>query len=227
MTLSKQSPQVYDGRYAGDSMVAGRRSDSRNRGQSDLNTVVGFVVVLVVVLLVAPVVLGFLGMPVREGGSLSGSASVQQSASPSVVVLGVEGTAVSQASVGAVRMVVTRGEGQGDVAFDDVTVTWTDPSGSYNVAAGTAGAPGVDGTFHAQPLGNLSQPRLSVFGDRVAVRFDLGPNNVQRAEEFGQRLPAGAAVSVTFVTNEGAVTEVRFRVPERLGGEDTRLPILA
>jgi archaellin len=210
----------------GDSMVARRRSGGRDRGQSDLNTVLAFVVVLVVVLLVAPVVLGFLGMPVRESGTLSGSAEVRQSAPASVVVLGVEGTAVSQASVGAVELVVTRDEGVGEIAFDGVTVTWTDPSGSYHIASGTDGAPGADGTFDAQPLGNISRPRLSAFGDRVAVRFDLGSNNVQRADEFGRRLPAGAAVAVTFSTNEGAVTQVRFRVPDRLGGEDTRLPIV-
>jgi hypothetical protein len=168
----------------------------RQRGQSGLDRLALFVLGVLLVLLVAPTVLGFAGVDIRATPGDSGPSGL--------VVLGVEGDAIENGSVGAVRVVATVA-GDGRVAPGTLSARWTADEW-YRLAP--AGSGGADGEFTVE----VEE------GDRAILTFDLGTDDVAGVGEFGSRLRAGETATLTLIGTDTRITR-QVVVPDPLPAE--------
>jgi hypothetical protein len=164
------------------------------RGQSGLDRLALFVLGVLLVLLVAPTVLGFAGIDIR-------AANPADSGPSGLVVLAVEGDSIKNGSVGEVR-VVTTVVGDGRVAPGALSARWT--AGEWYRLA-PAGSGGADGEFTVE----IEE------GDRAILTFDLGTDDVSGVGEFGSRLRAGETATLTLIGTDTRVTR-QVQVPEPL-----------
>lgn len=180
-----------------------------DRGQSGLDRLVLFVLLLVAILLVAPPALEFGGIDVRE----------PQTGTPvpvELTVIGAEGTAIDdgRSSVGTVRVVLAN-TGQPDVDMSEFTVTWVG-NGTHTLVPAGSDREG-DGEFTVGRLDDeQSGTVLSSVDERGVLEFDLGTDDVEGIEPFGQRLRPGERVTVTLTTSDGMSETKVLLVPDRL-----------
>jgi hypothetical protein len=181
--------------------------EDTGRGQSGLDRLVVFVVAVLAVLLVAPTLLGFVGIDVRERPEGSDG-------DVKLTVLDAEGSA-NGTSVGAVRLeVVNTGTASADMS--EFTAIWSG-SGSYDLVPVGADA-AADGEFRASLAGGEGTVLAGV-EDRGVLVFDLGSDDVDGVGEFGQRLQPGETVTVTLVAGDGTTVQCGLTVPETVPAE--------
>jgi archaellin len=191
------------------------------RAQSGIDRLALFVLAVLVVVFLAPLVLGLMGIDVRAPPQTTSDGDAGEP--PKLVVLGADGTAIDDGrqSVGEVRLVVTRASSDRPVDLTGVVVTWSD-SGVYTlVPAGSAGD-GADGEFGISlARADRTGGSLSQSGDRGVLRFDLGTDNVAGVREFGERLRPGETATIRLTTADGRTTTTNVTVPKPLPDGDS------
>jgi archaellin len=187
---------------------------SDRRGQSGLDRLVLFVLAVVVVLAVAPVVLGFVGVDVR------GSDAGTDSGTPArLTVLGAAGSSTGEnGTVDTVRIVVSN-TGGGRVDPASLTATWVGED-TYSLVAAGAGSD-ADGTFTVEPLDpDRETAALDGHTDRAVLIFDLGSDDVAGATEFGSRLGPGETATVSLTASGGSTARADLAVPDPVPASD-------
>jgi len=192
----------------------------RDRAQSGLDRLALFLLGILLLLLVAPTVLGFAGFDVRDADAGEESAN-----EPTLTVVGIEGVAIDEnrTSVGAIRVTVTNGGG-GKIDPRELSATWVH-NGSYDLVAAdsdTADSDATaDGTFAVRPGEGSDTVVLEGHTDRAVIELDIGTDDVQGAKEVGRRLRAGERATLTLVTPDGASARLVVVPPERLPANGT------
>lgn len=190
---------------------------STDRGQSGLDRLLVFVVGVVALLVVAPHVLGLVGIDVGQGPAAGPTAGDEHD----LLVLEARGTAVDGGSVGAVRLVVTPAPNREPVDLGDGMAIWVADRSYYLVPDGADAD--LEGTYRAAVIDGEGQ-LLERATDRGELVFDLGTtDDVPGIPEFGSRLEAGETVSVTLVTPDGETLTRKLTVPETVSGETVPL----
>jgi hypothetical protein len=172
-----------------------------DRSDLQLLRVAAFLAVLVLLLALVPFALGLGGVDIRgtadapDGGTL--------------VVLSATGDAPADegTSLGTVELDVAAGAHTEPVDLDRVTVFWV-ANRTYRVTA--PDATGGNGTFAIDGDSVLEN------GERARLRFDLGSDDIDGAEEFGERLSAGESVRIVVLTGTES-TERELTVPDPIG----------
>lgn len=179
-----------------------------------------FILVLVVVL-ATPFVLGLGGVDVREAGAADTDGTGPGAGDGGVVVLNANGETggFGDASVGVVRLVVTKNGTGPAINPTTMTATWTTAGNSYVLAAAENAGSGAEGTFDVSVTGPSGSSKLNESGDRATLTFDVGTDDVEGADEFGQRLQPGDTVTLQLTTDDGTTTTVTLRVPNDAGGK--------
>lgn len=191
-----------------------------SRGQSDIQTLLVFIVGVTLVLAVVPAALGLAGMDVRDGPFGDDSSTPDEDEElddGALLVLSNVGSGIDddRTSVGVVELVVAPLGGA--VEMDNVTVTW-DGADSYELTPSNVGT--GDASFTIETTSGESE---LTSGDRAVLRFDLGTDDLD-TQRFGDRLEPGDAVTVTITTGDGVETTESFTVPDPLPpGNDIRL----
>lgn len=192
---------------------------STDRGQSGLDRLLVFVLAVVVVLVVAPHVLGFLGVNVGPASPSAPAASADHD----LMVLQAQGTAIDAAdgSIGAVRLVVAPAPNRAPVDLGEGMAIWVG-EGTYYL--GPEGANGdLEGRYRASVIDGGGRT-LETGTARGELVFDLGAtDDVPDVPEFGERLAPGDVVSVTLVTPQGETLTRRLEVPEAVSGDTVPL----
>jgi len=184
---------------------------SRTRGQSGLDRLLLFVVLVIVLVVVAPTLLGFAGVDVRPDGT--GQAAP---AEHDLTILAARGGAVDERSgtVGAVRLVVSPQPGREPVDLSQGTAVWIGEETVDLVPVGT-GSGDADGQYGVTGGGGEG-PVLQSPTDRGVLQFDLGTDDVAEVPEFGDRLEPGETATVVLVTPAGETISRQVRVPREL-----------
>lgn len=185
----------------------------RSRGETDLQTLLAFIVGVAVVLAVVPAAFGLAGIDVRDASFGSDDAPASDAGEElddgALLVLSSFGTEINEdrTSVGVVELVVTPSDDT--VEMDDVTVTW-DGADRYELTPTHVGA--GDASFGVETTSGESELQP---GDRAFLRFDLGSDDLD-VQRFGDRLEPGDTVTVTVTTGDGAETTETVTVPDPL-----------
>lgn len=190
-----------------------------DRGQSGLDRLLVFVIAVVVLLVVTPHVLGFLGVDV---GSTSTGAPAGDG-NHDLVILEARGTAIDEGAgtVGAVRLVVTPAANRAPVDLTEGMAIWVADRSYYLEPDG--GETDLEGSFRASVIDGPGQT-LETRDARGELVFDLGgSDDVADGPEFGSALQAGETVSVTLVTPAGETLTRDLRVPESVSGNSVPL----
>lgn len=186
------------------------------RAQSGIDRLLIFVVAVLALLFVAPHVLGFAGIDIQEraGGP------PEPNSESDLTILSARGDAVAidGSSIGVVRLVVSPNPGRTPVDLSEGMAMFVGGE-SYYLAPAGGGGEGFDGTYAVERAGGGS-PVLDEATQRGVIEFDLGSDDVDEADEFGERLAAGETATVTLVTARGEAITRELRVPERLDGTD-------
>ncbi len=183
------------------------------RAQTGLERLGAFLLAIFLVLLVTPTVLGFAGVDVRAPGEADSEEP------PRLTVLGIEGFAIDEdrSSIGAVRVVVTN-TGGGEIDPRALSVTWVD-NGTHDLVAARSDA-SADGTFVVR-AGTESREEtvLRERTDRAVLEFDIGSDDLDGADEVGDRLDGGESATLTVVTADGESTRLVLSPSQTLPGE--------
>lgn len=189
-----------------------------DRSQSGLDRLLLFVVAVVVVVFLAPHVLGLAGIDVRGTGGGSGAPSDHD-----LTILAVQGEAVDDGSIGAVRLVVAPNRDRVPVDLRAVSVTvGTDEVYTLAPANGDAGA--ADGTFAAAAIDGGGTV-LQTATDRGELRIDLGTDDVADAAEVGSRLEPGQGATITLESSRGERLTRHVTVPESIPTGEERVSL--
>lgn len=187
------------------------------RGQSGLDRLVIFVLLLVAVVFVTPFVLGLGGIDV-QGADTNESALTPTNSDRDAGVFVLEASGETRdSSVTVVRVVVTKDGSGRPIDAGRLSATWIG-NGSYTLAANESGTR-ADGTFGVTGSGNGTV--LNQSGDRATLVFDLGTDDVDGVEEFGRPLSGGEAVTLLLATESGETTTVTLHVPGSLDDGET------
>jgi len=184
----------------------------RGRGQSGLDRLLLFVVLVVALVVVAPYILDLAGVDVRPDGG-DGTATPDHDLS----ILAARGDAVDAQSgtVGAVRLVVSPQPGREPVDLREGTAVWI---GDESFDLSPVGATSGDGQYGVTAVDG-GGPVLESATDRGSLRFDLGSDDVADVPEFGDRLRAGETATVVLVTPSGETVARQVHVPSDLPAE--------
>lgn len=181
------------------------------RGQSDVQKLLAFIVGIAVLLAVLPAAFDAAGIDVRDA-SLGDDQTTAEPDRPDggLLVLSSYGSAINddRTTVGTVELLVT--PATESVTISDVTVTWNGAD-RYILTPPQVGA--GDASFGVDPLdgGTELQP-----GERVVFQFDRGTDDIDGLGRFGERLTPGETVTLTLTTGTGAETTTTLRVPDPL-----------
>jgi len=179
---------------------------SWTRGQSGLDRLLLFVVLVVALVLIAPTVLGVAGIDVRPDDT-----DEVATADHDLSILAARGEAVDAQSgtVGAVRLVVSPQPGREPVDLSEGTAVWI---GEETFDLSPVGAGSGDGQYGVTGVDG-GGPVLESATDRGSLRFDLGSDDVADVPEFGDRLMAGETATVVLVTPTGETVARQVSVP--------------
>jgi hypothetical protein len=181
----------------------------RSRGQADIWKLLAAIIAVTVVLALVPAALGFAGIDVREDSS-DDSDTGEDLGDGSPLVVSSFGTDIddNRSSIGVVELLVTPAGGSVDI--DTVTVTWNGTDGPELTPVGIDAG---DASFAVElPRGE----RRVEPGEQALLRFDLGTDDIEGLEQFGERLEPGETVTVTVRTDAGTETTETFTVPDPL-----------
>lgn len=193
----------------------GGRAD---RAQSGLDRLLLFVLAVVVLVFVAPHVLGFAGIDVGAEPAAPPTAGADHD----LLVLEASGTAIEDGTIGAVRLVVTPSPDREPVDLGEQMVIWA-ADRSYYLSPGSGSGEGFDGAYRASVIDGTGQV-LDSRTDRGELVFDLGEtDDVSGIPEFGSRLGPGETIAVTVVTPHGETRTRRLTVPDSVGGDSVTL----
>lgn len=185
---------------------------AEDRGDTDVQKLLVFVVGIAVVLAVVPAALGFAGIDIRNASLGDGpTADGDGPEDDSMIVLSAFGSDINddRTTVGVVEVLVTPvGE---SVDVTDVTVSW-DGRDRYELTPSAVGA--GDASFDVQAVGDGSDTLGP--SDRALLRFDLGSADVEGLQRFGDRLEPGDSVTLTIRTSSGGETSETITVPDPL-----------
>ncbi|MFC7074756.1 hypothetical protein ACFQJ7_16180 [Halovenus rubra] len=178
------------------------------RGQAGVGRLLAFVIVITVIVAVVPAALGLAGIDVRNESP--GETAVGDLDDGALLVVSSFGSDINddQTSVGVVELLVTPVGDTVDIA--DVTVTW-DGATQHTLTPEQIDAGG--GSFGVEMVrgeGSISP------SDRALLTFDLGSDDIENIQQFGERLKPGQTVTVTVTTGTGAETTETMTVPESL-----------
>lgn len=182
-----------------------------SRAQAGLDRLVLFVLALVVVLLVAPTVLGLFGIDVVGGDDEqakdSEGAVVAGEADGPIQILGARGTEVDadDQTVGAVELTVAPGATDESVDLREYTLTWV---GDRSYQFVPENADGGDGTFE------IDDPVLRDPGNQTTIRVD-----VAGTQSFDGPLTAGEHVTVVLSDQRGQRVRHELTVPDPIPDE--------
>lgn len=176
-------------------------------GPTDIDRLLYFVAAVVAFLVLVPAALGFAGLDVRDG-SLLDSADDGADAE-GVRILTAFGTGIDgdRSSVGVVEVVVTSASGS-TVDLSEATVSW-DGSERYELTPTDISV--GQGSFSLSGETVLAEPT-----DRAILRFDLGSDDLEGLDRFGERLEPGETVQLSVVTGDGVRTGRQLVVPDPL-----------
>jgi hypothetical protein len=177
-----------------------------SRGQADIWRLLAVILGVTIVLAVAPAALGFAGIDVREDSSEDDP----RDEDGSLLVVSSVGTDIddNRTSLGVVELLVTPAGGSVDI--DTVTVTWNGTDGPELTPVGVDAG---DASFGVElPRGE----RIVEPGEQALLRVDLGTDDIDDVQQFGERLEPGDTVTVTVRTDAGMETTETFTVPDPL-----------
>ena len=204
-----------------DSLDQRRPVASPSRAQADIDRMALFVFGAMALLLIAPIALGFVGIDVGAGSDdrseeMDGNAtapaettvaepSIEYGPETFVQVLAIEGAAIDEnrTSVGAVELVFTPSAEAAPLDPANLTVTWIG-AGSYDLST-----TGEEGTF-------LAGVETVEATERGTLLFDLGTDDIDGIEAFGDRLEPGDEVTVILASNDGETVRETFEVPDEI-----------
>jgi len=188
------------------------------RGQVGIGTLIVFIAMVLVAAIAAGVLIntaGFLQSSAEATGQQSSDSTTNR-----VEVVSVTGNNLDNGEVGVVDIVVKKAPGSGNVDLATSTLNWVGPTGSYYQLAesGTSGSP--DGRFRVSSIqdDDGSAPVLNDGEDRFEITLDLGADDVNSLQEFGNELQEGETATVRLVTASGATTTEEIVVPQTLSG---------
>lgn len=194
---------------------AGERA---GRAQSGLDRLLLFVLAVVILVLVSPHVLGFVGVDVGAEPAAPPAAGADHD----LLVLEARGTAIEDGTIGAVRLVVTPSPDRVPVDLGEQMAIWA-ADRSYYLSPGSTSGERFDGAYRAGVIDGGGQV-LDGPTARGELVFDLGEtDDVSGVPEFGSRLAPGETVAVTVVTPHGETLTRRLTVPDNVGGESVAL----
>lgn len=181
-----------------------------HRGQAGVERLLAFIVVVTAVLVVVPALFGMAGVDIRNS-SLGGAEEAADEEVPegSLLVLSSAGAEINddRTSIGVVELVVTTsGE---PVDLEDLTIIWDD---EYQLTPSRMSA--GDASFAIETV--RDNRTLADSGDRAFLRIDLGTDDVEDLQRFGDRLQPGDTVTVTLRTGAGVETRETLSVPNPL-----------
>lgn len=176
------------------------------RSQTEVDRLLSFIAVVVVVLIVVPAAFGVAGVDIRDGTLLADDTDAEPEG---VRILSGIGTDITddRSSLGVVELVVTTG-GESTVDLTEATVTW---DGDQRYELTPADVAVGQGSFSIEGDAVLGEAT-----DRAILRFDLGTDDVSDLNRFGERLEPGETVQVSVVTGDGSRTSRTLRVPDPL-----------
>lgn len=186
----------------------------QNRGQSELETLLVFIVGITVVLAVVPAALGLAGIDIRDasvgGTDTAPGGDGSDLEEGALTILSSHGGEINddRSSIGTVELLVAPSSEAVDL--DDVTVTW-DGEDRFELTPTHVGA--GDASFGTE---TTHGDALLEEGDRGFLRFDLGSDDLGDVQRFGDRLEPGDTVTVTVTTGDGAETRETVTVPDPL-----------
>jgi archaellin len=189
-----------------------------DRAQSGLDRLLLFVIAVVVVVLLAPHVLGFAGIDVGAEQTPSQTGETDHD----LIVLEARGTAIEGSTIGAVRLIVTPSPNRDPVDLAEGSTIWVGDR-SYHLTPAESVGEDFDGAYRAGVL-ESEGTRLEEARDRGELLFDLGEtDDVSGIPEFGTRLEPGQRVSITLVTPHGETLTRQLEVPESISGDSVAL----
>jgi len=176
-------------------------------GPTEIDRLLYFIAAVVAFLVLVPAALGFAGFDVRNGSLLGGADGGTDA--EGVQILTAFGTGIDgdRSSVGVVEVVVTSGGGS-TVDFSEATVSW---EGSERYELTPANVNLGQGSFSLSGETVLAEPT-----DRAILRFDLGSDDLEGVDHFGERLEPGETVQFSVVTEDVVRTGRQLVVPDPL-----------
>ncbi|MHB9286052.1 hypothetical protein ACKVMT_03315 [Halobacteriales archaeon Cl-PHB] len=195
---------------------------STTRSQSGLDRLLVFLLAVVVIVLVTPYVLGFAGIDVRAPNADS-TGGPAYDADHDLYVLGVRGGDVGddRSSIGTVRVIVSPAAGREPAGLTTMSTVWVGDE-AYDLAPAAAAREGADGTYLLRNPDSGDAVRvLEVSTDRAVLVFDVGTDDIPGAEQFGERLEPGDAVTLTIVTERGESLSRELTVPDPIPDGET------
>lgn len=174
------------------------------RGQTDVDRLLYFIAAVVALLLVVPPAFGAAGVDLRDGTLLPEESEDDEDG---VRILSAIGTDVAEdrSSLGVVELVITT-RGESTVDLSEATVTWEGDQ-QYELTPPDVGV--GQGSFTVE-----GDTVLGEATDRAILRFDLGTDDIDGADRFGERLEPGDTVRVSVVTDDGVRTSRTLRAPD-------------
>lgn len=189
-----------------------------SRGQSGLDRLLGFVLVVAVLVALLPTILGFVGVDVRPDDLPGTEPETTPTPEPATLqVLAGSGNTTEKGieSVGVVQLTVTKVGSRDSIDLANASVTWVGTEKVYYLAPTGKSNLNTNRRFAVSVthVGSGGETVLNQTGDRATLTFDLGTDDVADLPEFGERLRPGDTVEIQFSTGEGTTTNHTITVP--------------
>ncbi len=191
------------------------------RGQSGLDRLLVFVVVVIVLVAVLPSVLGFAGIEVRPPDDPP-TPTPTPTATPEPAGIQILNTTSelnrsANQTVGVITVTLTKVGSTAPVDARNLTVTWAN-GGVYTLRASGSDRQPRNGSFgvSVSHIDDGPETVLVRGGDQATLTFDIGRDNVDGIPEFGSALRPGDSVDIVLTTPDDRTAAVTVTVPAAL-----------
>jgi len=190
-------------------------TDTNERGQVGIETLVIFIAMVLVAAIAAGVLINTAGFLQNRASATSQDSTAQ--VSDQVIVISATGdVGANGQNISDVNFTVMESPGASDIDLSAATVEWTGPDGHTTLLYNSSGANATNEYFGVSAVKDSdgSKPVINSKDDRMSVNVQLsdsvGPNDPLK------NLTGGQEVTVKFVTQAGSIYTYVVNVPESL-----------